>query len=403
MRGIQLIPVALSLLPFALSATVTEPPTKTITEIHTVTYIPKETPTDKNSPIITQTLYETVGIPNDKDNYVTPSSDDKETKETQQNQAAPILNATKNYDANSDEDKNNEAALLGYDADYFQSRLESDQDPEIEDQVKFQELNQDNDDEDDDGEDYDYDESYDYDGENNNDDDDNEGEGSIDAASPYHLQPGYRGNENPKELEKPRPADQSSAINEPNPSFDQNKPVENNLLESPNSDLNEAKPNIGDEESKYIHSNFTAPEKNEQGHPIPQPIGDHDPEDGVDFVEEEEEVPSSEDQDGITKGKQILDSEESTSLLIGNSTNTKGDSASNLNNFQQGQIPSFLGRTDKGANDTEISRSSAAKKGKSLRSMLSRFDNSAASLNMDANSYFTVLFIGGVTALLAFW
>jgi len=152
----------------------------------------------------------------------------------------------------------------------------------------------------------------------NDDDDDNsetfynEITGKVEVKSPYHLDPSYRGTTNPKELEKPRPADQTNEIYQPDPTLDQNSPLEQEQPTSNDETSNESNKSDLDEGTnddllnKNTHSNFTQPKNNEDGHPIPQPIGDDDPE------------TSKEEEEEITKGKQVLDTEDTNNLINGN-------------------------------------------------------------------------------------
>lgn len=287
---------------------------------------------------------------------------------------------------------------FGYDADYFQSRLE----PLISNpsEKDFHELNEEidsqvsDDEEEDDEEEEVYEESED--GEDFEDDvevaDDYDIDADVEISSPYHLDPNYRGTTNPKELEKPRPADATDDINQPDPTLDQNNPLEHQqpTLDEQQKDQeaennnNPNEPQLVDEDlsNKYTHSNFTKPEPNEEGHPIPQPIGEHDP--------EEEE---------ITKGKQVLDKEETDSLVIGNKTSgipkkIKGNKLKSEDNdfenrFIQGSIIDGLDSKNQTSRTGKSSR-------RPLSTTLTKMNDDTSGGSMNYISLNSVLFIVGI-------
>lgn len=410
---------------FATTA-LTDPPTKTITEVLTITYTPTET--SKNN-VVTKTLYETIhdGIESDQqtkpgDFAQTPSvpvaapangefinslfSDLKAHKKIAQNTnktkvLVPGLNveSTSGVVPEANEQLKSQAGEdeFGYDADYFQSRLE----PLISNpsEKDFHELNEEIDsqvsnEEDDDDEEEFYEESED--GEDFEDDVEVADEYDIDAdveiSSPYHLDPNYRGTTNPKELEKPRPADATDDINQPDPTLDQNNPLEHQQPtideqqkdQDPENNNNPNEPQLVDEDlsNKYTHSNFTKPEPNEEGHPIPQPIGEHDP--------EEEE---------ITKGKQVLDKEETDSLVIGNKTSgipkkIKGNKLKSEDNdfenrFIQGSIIDGLDSKNQTSRTGKSSR-------RPLSTTLTKMNDDTSGGSMNYISLNSVLFIVGI-------
>lgn len=204
---------------------------------------------------------------------------------------------------------------FGYDAAYFQSHLSSELSEQSE--KEFEDLNQEIDSqllEDDQGDvDGLYDESE-FDESDFEDDVEVDGdlEAKVEISSPYHLDPGYRGKTNPKELEKPREADSSDSIDQPNPSLDQNIPLEQqhpateesqNQFEEPEEIFQEPESNNDQDLSEnHKYSNNSKPGAMDGKDSTLQPSGAHD-------SEEEQEV---------TKGKQVLDKEETDSLVIGN-------------------------------------------------------------------------------------
>lgn len=287
------------------------------------------------------------------------------------------------YEENEDT-VNSVNSNFGYDAGYFQSHVEGGQNNlEQFSEKDFHELNNEIDQEEEDDDEGEYEDAFE--GENDE---------NIEISSPYHLDPDYRGDQSPKELEKLKPADQTDDIAQPNPTLDQNEPQEH---QQPSPDQLELTPQEPEHEypqgyekdqkesqldeddysNKYTHSNFTMPKYNDEGHPIPQPIGEHD-------VEDNEET--------ITKGKQILDTEESNSLLIGNSSSRgfpRRIKGNKLNQFDQESFGSSSLEDDNEDNSLNKTRSRSR-----FTSTFSRMGDTSDALRNDTKLKLIIVLVG---------